>query len=847
MAPKGKASKKKSTLPNPVPADLSGATQGKRPTISLCMIVKNEESRLGTALKSAAPWVDEIIVVDTGSTDGTVALAESFGAKIYHHQWEHDFSKARNQSISYANCDWILIMDADEELDQETAPLMHKAVYNPDVNCFMFKLVNYLEHGGTSFLAHARLFRNHVGFHYEGAVHNRPIGEGKMASIPVLLYHYGYALDKDAMAAKQQRRVDMITHWVEQEPDNPFARAYLATTLVVDPARRVEAVDQALTSLRLMREQNLEKEQHPRAYWPLITALNTMGRYEEALEHAFQCLELVPHYPDPLFQIAVAHYKMGRWEDVVTHTRRFLELQKEAKEHPSRFVLFENMTVGQIKFAIMRLCLSLLQLDQPEEAREAFAELLEQEEPEQAGLITLQESLHINAEAVEGMAQMALDAGAAWKNLDRILQAAQEKTKQDQTAGLRDQGLKAIEQGNYAQAADMLGQGANLNPSDAATLMGLAKALLEKGEREAAVPWLVKGLSVHPGHLWGYKALAEVELARGNHQGAVALLERYLTLVSQDTEAAKRLEVCRRRVAEQGGPPSVAQSPPRLLILLVGGITPEMVRAAAPHFLMGRAWGELIPELNLLAADFPAWGTIYTGRPPAEHGVEHEAVGGRPASLADLKLTTLWDLVARRYRLGLLSVPLAFPAPDFPTWAVAGFPGGLLEPDLVHPPELTSLALVHGYHTDFLLNNYDEQTCCARLERDFREEAQLYQVERNRLVTAMALPAVDVLAVGINLLERIQNCFGLDPSMYRTGAYQQIYTMIDTLLAALAPENFAIIGQRSYGTEAAQHRPEGFYCLSWLKGENGKARAQDLAPEILKLLALDPAELGVPR
>ena len=847
MAPKGKTPRKKSSLPNPVPADLSGPTRGKRPSISLCMIVKNEESRLATALGSAAPWVDEMIVVDTGSTDGTVALAESFGAKIYHHQWEHDFSKARNQSISYATGDWILIMDADEELDQETAPLMHKAVYSPDVNCFMFKLVNYLEHGGTSFLAHARLFRNNIGFHYEGAVHNRPIGEGKMASVPVLLYHYGYALDKESMAAKQQRRVDMISHWVESEPDNPFARSYLATTLVVDPARRVDALDQALTALRLMREQNLEKEQFPRAYWPLITGLNTMGRYEEALEHAFKCLELVPHYPDPLFQIAVAYYKMGRWEDVVTHTRRFLDLQKEAKENPARFVLFENMTVGQIKFAVMRLCLALLQLGRPEEAREAFAVLMEQDEPEQAGLITLQEGLHLNAEAARDMAQMAVDAGMGWDKLDKILEAAGEKSRQAQTAGLRDQGLEAIERGDFARAAELLGQGADLNPSDAPTLMGLAKALLKKGDREAAVPWLVKGLSMHPGHMWGYKALAEAELARGNHQGAAALLERYLTLISQDQEAAKRLEVCRRRVAEQGGPPSVAQSPPRLLILLVGGIAPDMVKAAAPHFLMGRAWGELMADANPQAADFPAWATIYTGRPPAEHGVEQEGVGRRAATLADLKLTSLWDLVARRYRLGLLSVPLACPPPDFATWALAGYPGGLLEPDLVHPPELTPLALTHGYRTDYLLSNYDEQTCCARLERDFREEAQLYQVERNRLGTAMALPAVDVLAVGINLLERMQNCFGLEPSMYRTGAYQQVYAMIDTLLAALAPQNFAIIGQRSYGNEAAERRPEGFYCLSWLKGEGGKARAQDLAPEILKLLDLDPAELGRPR
>ena len=88
------------------------------PTISVCLIVKNEEEFLPQCLESIKDVVDEIIVVDTGSTDRTVEIAKSFGAKVYHHAWENDFSKHRNQSIGYASSDWIFILDADEKVVQ---------------------------------------------------------------------------------------------------------------------------------------------------------------------------------------------------------------------------------------------------------------------------------------------------------------------------------------------------------------------------------------------------------------------------------------------------------------------------------------------------------------------------------------------------------------------------------------------------------------------------------------------------------------------------------------------------------------------------------------------------------
>ena len=88
-------------------------------TLSLCMITKNEEKNLSRCLDSIKDIVDEIIIVDTGSTDKTVEIAKSYGAHIYHYDWNNDFSKARNVSLQKATKDWILVLDADEVLPYE--------------------------------------------------------------------------------------------------------------------------------------------------------------------------------------------------------------------------------------------------------------------------------------------------------------------------------------------------------------------------------------------------------------------------------------------------------------------------------------------------------------------------------------------------------------------------------------------------------------------------------------------------------------------------------------------------------------------------------------------------------
>jgi glycosyltransferase involved in cell wall biosynthesis len=128
--------------------------------LSLCMIVKDEESRLAKCLKSAKNLVNEIIVVDTGSTDKTIEIAQSFAARVENYEWTHDFSAARNEALKYATGDWILVLDADEVLSPKIIPQIREVMNMDD-----YILINLVrqEIGAqqSPYSLVSRLFRRH--------------------------------------------------------------------------------------------------------------------------------------------------------------------------------------------------------------------------------------------------------------------------------------------------------------------------------------------------------------------------------------------------------------------------------------------------------------------------------------------------------------------------------------------------------------------------------------------------------------------------------------------------------------------------------------------------------------
>jgi glycosyltransferase involved in cell wall biosynthesis len=180
---------------------MNSAEQSPRPLISLCMIVKNEADNLSRCLSSAKPYVDEIIVVDTGSTDKSVAIAHQYGAQVSHFVWCDDFASARNASLALATGAWILVLDADEELVVEMPDLRQHLQLSSAVREYSLPLVN--QHQGSDSQTGSvlmRLFRNLPGVKYVGCFHEQVAYTDPTSGISfsqqltrVKIFHYGYA------------------------------------------------------------------------------------------------------------------------------------------------------------------------------------------------------------------------------------------------------------------------------------------------------------------------------------------------------------------------------------------------------------------------------------------------------------------------------------------------------------------------------------------------------------------------------------------------------------------------------------------------------------------------------
>lgn len=183
-------------------AELAGlerfARSGGDVKVSACLIVKDEEANLARCLASLAGVVDEIVVADTGSSDATVAIAESHGAKVIEVGWEDDFAKARNAALAASSGDWILSIDADEEwVGDPSAVKAAAAMAPPDVEGWLVTISNALGAGVEARTNHpaVRLFRRSLT--WSGRIHEQVVNPGRdqlvARALPAgLIVHHGY-------------------------------------------------------------------------------------------------------------------------------------------------------------------------------------------------------------------------------------------------------------------------------------------------------------------------------------------------------------------------------------------------------------------------------------------------------------------------------------------------------------------------------------------------------------------------------------------------------------------------------------------------------------------------------
>jgi glycosyltransferase involved in cell wall biosynthesis len=258
-----------------VPPQPSGQATGQKPAgVSLCMIVKDEEKFLPQCLASVRDYVDEIIICDTGSTDRTIEIARSYGAVVIEDPWRNDFSWSRNKSIEHATKRWILFMDADEELTEDSRSQLLALKNNPaNVDGYYVRIVNRTDdYRGSGDVSHhvIRLFPNSDRIRFFGPIHEYPAVDGSAISIEAMgssitLIHHGYVNTVVAERNKGQRNIEILRAATESDPENAYHWYNLGTTSYLN-----KDYDGARDALLKMRELVGDT---PRAFMPNGLAL----------------------------------------------------------------------------------------------------------------------------------------------------------------------------------------------------------------------------------------------------------------------------------------------------------------------------------------------------------------------------------------------------------------------------------------------------------------------------------------------------------------------------------------------------------------------------------------------
>ena len=208
--------------------------------LSLTMIVKNEEGYLEECLKSVKNVVDEIIVIDTGSTDRTVEIAEKYGANVFEFDWVNDFSAARNFALSKATGKWILYLDADERLHQKSVKELAK-IKTLNEKAGYFCTVKSLDNQNNrdNSMRYIRLFRNIEGLRFVGKVHEQISASltengAKLFNSSILIDHVGYNIPENEKKAKAERNLSLLLEEYENSKSGYYAFQLASTYLILE-------------------------------------------------------------------------------------------------------------------------------------------------------------------------------------------------------------------------------------------------------------------------------------------------------------------------------------------------------------------------------------------------------------------------------------------------------------------------------------------------------------------------------------------------------------------------------------------------------------------------------------
>ena len=304
--------------------------------ISACIIVKNEEKNIVRCIESYKSIVNEIIVVDTGSTDKTVEMARKLGAMVYQYRWNDDFAAAKNYALDMANGEWIIFLDADEYFEKGkelNLPKIIKKINNRNgIDGLMVKLYNIdnSESNIIDSIIVVRAFRNNKNIRFEGNIHESIMNNGKdiqcqlIAEKDIKVFHTGYS--SNIIESKVERNLKILEDNISKGIIRPLDYIYLCDcymslhkyNMVVKYAREYLKLNNNVIGY------------NSKPYQLLINALNQVGCATDELKNEInKGMKKFPYHPEFHRSLAAVYSTEKKYQVALETYLNAVKLQEE--------------------------------------------------------------------------------------------------------------------------------------------------------------------------------------------------------------------------------------------------------------------------------------------------------------------------------------------------------------------------------------------------------------------------------------------------------------------------------------------------------------------------------------
>jgi tetratricopeptide (TPR) repeat protein len=307
----------------------------ENPTLSVCMIVRDEEKMLSQCLKSIQDVSDELIVVDTGCTDNTISIAKDFGAKVFHFKWCDDFAAARNESLKHATGDWIFQIDADEELLASSIAPLKEAMSNSSCLAYVIICDNGATCRAERFVEVGRLFRNHPFVQYSRPYHEMvaPSVYNLIARDPswqllydrkIIIRHHGYEPSEMESRKKHERGLRIMESYVAEHQSDDYMLTKLAETY-----NAVKRHDEAAANFKKALTANPKNSDARKG---LGIACLERGMFDKAIVELNKAVGMNPKCADSHNNLGLAYWAKGLLNRAISEYTEALTLEPDFGE-----------------------------------------------------------------------------------------------------------------------------------------------------------------------------------------------------------------------------------------------------------------------------------------------------------------------------------------------------------------------------------------------------------------------------------------------------------------------------------------------------------------------------------